>query len=73
LDVLEAPWPLREEGLLREKFRDRSDTDSARSGGLVEWILQTGLERFVPPEPLPPIRDEDLRLVCWIAVSKTAG
>ncbi|MFB9972301.1 helicase-related protein [Pseudoroseomonas cervicalis] len=72
LDVLEAPWPLREEALLREQFRDRSGPPAARSLRLVEWILATGLERFEPPSPLPPISDADVRLVCWMAVEAEA-
>jgi len=72
LDVLEAPWPRREEALLREQFRDRSGPAIARSLRFVEWILGTGLERFEPPAPLPPIRDDDVRLVCWMAVEADA-
>ena len=68
LDVLEAPWPRREEALLRERFRDRSGPPAARSLRLFEWILATGLERFEPPAPLPPIGPSDVRLVCWMAV-----
>jgi len=68
LDVLEAPWPRREEALLREQFRDRAGTDASRSLRLTEWILATGLERFEPPVPLPPITETDVRLVCWMAV-----
>jgi hypothetical protein len=72
LDVLEAPWPRREEALLREQFRDRTGVAAARSFRLVEWILATGLERFEPPPPLPPITDTDVRLVCWMAVEGEA-
>ena len=67
-DVLEAPWPRREEGLLREQFRDRAGVAAVRSLRLVEWILATGLERFELPPPLPPITEADVRLVCWMAV-----
>ncbi|MET4625751.1 hypothetical protein ABIB83_002767 [Bradyrhizobium sp. I1.8.5] len=69
LDILEAPWPRREEGLLREQFRDRTGAAVGRSLRLVEWILATGLERYVTPPPLPPIAEQDLRLVCWMAVT----
>ena len=72
LDVLEAPWPRREEALLREQFRDRSGPAVARSLRLVEWILSTGLERFEPPVPLPPIDESDVRLICWMAVEADA-
>jgi hypothetical protein len=68
LDVLEAPWPRREEALLREQFRDRAAPSTVRSLRLVEWILGTGMERFEPPPPLPPITEADVRLVCWMAV-----
>jgi hypothetical protein len=68
LDVLEAPWPRREEGLLRQQFQDRTGPASARSFRLIEWILATGLERFEPPPPLPPIVPDDVRLVCWMAL-----
>lgn len=69
LDILEAPWPRREEGLLREQFRDRTGAAVGRSLRLVEWILTTGLERYVTPPPLPAIAEQDLRLVCWMAVT----
>ncbi|MBX9698761.1 MAG: hypothetical protein K2X74_04955, partial [Acetobacteraceae bacterium] len=68
LDVLEAPWPRREEALLREAFRDGSGSPWERSRRLVAWILATGLEPYQPPEPLPPIVQDDVRLVCWLAV-----
>jgi hypothetical protein len=69
LDVLEAPWPRREEALLREQFRDRTGTAVARCLRLIEWILATGLERFEPPTPLPPIMEADVRCVCWMALT----
>lgn len=72
LDILEAPWPMREEALLREQFRDRAGPGAARSRRLVEWILATGLERFEPPAPLPPISEADVRLVCWMVVEAEA-
>ena len=68
LDVLEAPWPRREEALLCEQFRDRTGTAAVRSLRLTEWILATGLERLEPPPRLPPITESDVRLVCWMAV-----
>jgi hypothetical protein len=68
LDVLEAPWPRREEALLRTQFRDTSGTPGARSLRLIDWILATGLERFEPPAPLPPIDAAEVRLVCWLAI-----
>ncbi len=69
LDILESPWPLRDEQELRERFRDREGTNAERSARLVAWVLGTGLERYEAPRPLPPIRREDVRLVCWLAMT----
>lgn len=70
LDVLEAPWPRREEALLRDAFgRDETDPPHLRAERLVKWVLDTGLEPVVPPAPLPPIGPDDVRLVCWMAVA----
>jgi hypothetical protein len=68
LDILEAPWPRREEALLRQHFRSREHVGRAKSQALIDWILSTGLERAVPPDPLPPIREEDVCLICWMAI-----
>lgn len=73
LDVLEAPWPRREEALLRVEFRDESGSPAARSQRLVDWVLGTGLERFDPPAPLPPIDAAEVRLVCWLAMEAAAS
>jgi hypothetical protein len=69
LDVLESEWSRREEALLREQFRDRSGSPAAHRLRLVEWVLGTGLEPARPPAPLPPIRAEEVRLVCWMAIA----
>jgi hypothetical protein len=68
LDILEAPWPRREEILLREWFQmdDVAGTDKARL--LVARILESGLEPFNQPKLLPPIDVEDIGLVCWMGV-----
>jgi hypothetical protein len=71
LDILESPWPRRDETLLRERFLGRSGQDSASSLHLTEWVLATGLERFEPPAPLPPIALSDVRLVCWMALERS--
>jgi hypothetical protein len=69
LDILESPWPRREEAMLREWFEDerRAGRDKARC--LVEQILGTGLEPFREPPTLPPIRKDEIELVCWLAIT----
>ncbi len=73
LDILEAPWPRREEVLLREQFRSHTESAAARSARLIDWVLASGMERFEPPAPLPPIVPEDVRLVCWMAIEAADG
>ena len=70
LDILESPWPRREETMLREWFADEGYTGAARSRFLVERILETGLEPAVPPQPLPPITPEDIELLCWMGIEQ---
>ncbi len=69
LDVLESPWPRREEMMLRIWFADETRAGAEKSRYLIEEILATGLEAFREPPTLPPIGLEDIELVCWLAVS----
>lgn len=72
LDILEAPWPRREEILLREWFSDESRAGAEKARTLVSRIVETGLEPFNQPKLLPPIQEEDIRLVCWLGISALA-
>jgi Helicase conserved C-terminal domain/SNF2-related domain len=69
LDIVESPWPRREEMMLREWFEDEENAGVAKAAYLIERILETGLEPFRGPEPLPPIRLDEIELVCWLALS----
>ncbi|RWO41344.1 MAG: helicase [Mesorhizobium sp.] len=73
LDVLEAPWPRREEVMLRDWFQDPEHEGLARSRFLVANILESGLEPFMQPKLLPPIQIGDIELVCWMAISRPEG
>jgi hypothetical protein len=42
-----------------------------RIEGLIEFVSEVGLEAPPPPIPLPVIEPDDVRLVCWMAVSAT--
>ena len=68
LDILESPWPRREEILLREWFASENCSGAAFSEFLIDRILDTGLEPAEPPSPLPPITREDIELLCWMGV-----
>jgi hypothetical protein len=69
LDILEAPWPRREEILLREWFNDSSSDGVEKVRTLVKRIRETGLEPFNQPPLLPPIEREDIELVCWLGIT----
>jgi hypothetical protein len=69
LDILEAPWPRREEIILREWFNDASSDGVEKVRALVKRIRETGLEPFNQPKLLPPIAPEDIDLVCWLGLA----
>ena len=69
LDIVESPWPRRDETLLREYFNDDSDKREEKAKRLINWIINTGLEPSGSPEPLLPISEEDIKLICWLAVT----
>ncbi|MDE0024506.1 MAG: helicase-related protein [Spirochaetaceae bacterium] len=68
LDILESPWPRREEIMLRHWFEDENLTGSKLSKFLIEQIAGTGLEPVESPEPLPPISAHDIQLLCWLGI-----
>ena len=68
LDILESPWPRREEIMLREWFESKEDGGAELSRILVEQILESGLEPVEPPPLLPPISPEDIELLCWMGI-----
>ena len=72
LDVLEAPWPRREEIMLRQWLKEHPDENEAAARVLLEKVLETGLEPVQPPPVLPPIRSDDIELVCWMATEPSA-
>lgn len=71
LDILEAPWPRREEILLREWFGDDATSGIEKARMLVRRILDTGLEPFNQPQVLPPIDLDAVELVCWMGIERT--
>jgi hypothetical protein len=69
LDVVESPWPRREEMMLREWFDNETRTGVAKAAYMVDKIIETGLEPFREPPTLAPIRIDEIELVCWMAIS----
>ena len=73
LDILESPWPRREEVMLRGWYAEPAPTRAAHSAVLVGRVLETGLEPARPPRPLPPIEPGDIELLCWMGVEAEAA
>ncbi len=73
LDILESPWPRREEIMLRGWFDSSEHYDSSLARSLIDKILDTGLEPTQPPPPLPPIDKEDIELLCWLGIDCDAS
>ena len=63
----------REENLLRAAFHQDYAGHGAKARGVVEAVEKIGLEPFHAPAPLPPIRAEEVHLVCWLAIEQVAG
>jgi len=64
---LNARWDRRIVGAVREIVRsDRPARE--RVALLAEYVKEEGLPLPEPPEPLPPVEKDDIRLVCWMAV-----
>ena len=68
LDILESPWPRREEVMLRDWFAPEVHKGTALSHFLIDQILDTGLEPVQPPPLLPPITPDDIELLCWMGI-----
>jgi len=73
LDAVEAPWGLRIERQLREVFYEESLDARSISAAVVDKVRELGLRPYRAPEPLPEIDEEDVQLVCWMAVEMDAG
>ena len=70
LDILESPWPRREEIMLRQWFTENADDGQTGTGRIIEHILDTGLEPAQPAPLLPPIEREDIELICWMGIER---
>ena len=58
--------------MLRDLFERAGLATTSKSMAIIEFVLKTGLEPFIAPEPLPPIEEEDVQLIAWIALENEA-
>jgi hypothetical protein len=69
VEAVEAPWGRRYERELREIYEDESLGPIEKSRELVEKVEDLGLQPFEAPDPLPPIEEDEVKLVCWMVVA----
>jgi hypothetical protein len=51
---------------VRDIIRAEDKTDAEKVRALLDYVMEAGLP--MPPQPLPPVRIEDVRVICWMTV-----
>jgi hypothetical protein len=69
VEAVEAPYGRRYERELREIYEDESLGPVEKSRELVDKIEELGLQPYRAPDPLSPIEEEEIKLVCWMVVA----
>jgi hypothetical protein len=69
VEAVEAPWGRKYERELREIYEDESLGPIEKSRELVDKVEELGLQPFEAPDPLPPIEEDEVKLVCWMIVA----
>lgn len=72
LDAIEAPYGNRIVREFRDIVRDAEDNSGAKTDAaqcVLDKAEEFGLEPSEPPEPLAPITEDDIHLVCWMAIT----
>jgi hypothetical protein len=68
IDAIEAPYGARILRMFRELLTN-GQTELERASGVLALVRELGLRPAPAPEPLPVITEDDIHLVCWVAVS----
>jgi hypothetical protein len=68
IESLEAPRGMRDERALRKVFQPDAHEAEQTSREIARFVRERGFQPWRPPEPLPPIDSEDVRLVVWMAI-----
>jgi hypothetical protein len=72
IDALEAPYPVRIQKMVRDAMRGHESV-AERTDAVLRVVAELGLEPPEPPEPLPVITEEDVHLICWLALVPEGG
>ncbi len=66
IEAIEAPWGARIERQIRQAKESGEGVQASLA--IAEAVHRLGLEPFRAPNPLPPIEEQDIRLICWMGV-----
>ena len=69
VEAVEAPWGRRYERELREVYEDESLGPVETTYALIDKIEELGLQPYEAPDPLPPIFEDEVKLICWMVVT----
>ncbi len=68
IDTINAPYP--ERTIRTFQAAITSTDDPTQQAQNILTVIQTlGLEPYIPPDPLPEIRTEDVHLITWLALT----
>ena len=67
IDALQTPWPERVVRLIRAAM-GTSATPVEQVRLIAQTATELGLEPSPPPVPLPEITEDDVHLICWLAI-----
>lgn len=65
--------PCKSSTRIRAIFDPESFDPYAVSEAIIEKVRELGLEPFIAPEPLPVIDEDEIMLICWMAVDSTTS
>jgi len=68
INSLESDYGVRTQRRLREAI-DSGENNQERSNQIASTAKEIGLEPSIPVDPLPQITEEDINLLCWIAIN----
>ena len=70
---VEAPWGRRYERELREVYEQEDLGPVEKSRQLVSKVDDLGLQPYEAPDPLPPIDEQEVKLVAWMVIAPMGG
>lgn len=68
LNALEAPYPVRYQRMIRDAMEGADEEPRKAARAVLELVDELGLEPADAGDTLPVITEDDVHLVCWMAI-----